>query len=290
VRQAGFTLVELLVVVFLLSAVALSAVSFVSEEDAQLRYEDTRTRLESIRSAIGGHPAQATAGKAPASGFYADVGRYPSDPQELLEQSGLPAYAPSTGVGWRGPYLRVLPTFDGSLRYPDGWGRDWTWTEVVVGPGPELRVVSAGDDGVFGAGAGYAADFPADATPALLVPDDVTLDLQGWQVFVELTTTGGLSAQDLSLELLHPQDGAAASATSSPQTVTLAPGTSAVVGFDYPAGAALRVAWGRRALRIVDDTGAVEGAGPAARVLLVPRGALPTSGATAPLFTWSLDP
>ena len=50
----GFTLIELLVVVAVLSSVALLAFGVATEDRAQLRYNDTRTRLGQLERAILG--------------------------------------------------------------------------------------------------------------------------------------------------------------------------------------------------------------------------------------------
>jgi hypothetical protein len=51
----------------------------------QVRYEQTRERLERIREAILGNPRQIINGQQAVSGFVADMGRLPVDLHELLE-------------------------------------------------------------------------------------------------------------------------------------------------------------------------------------------------------------
>ena len=46
--ESGFTLLELMLVVFILSALALTASAFVDNHDDQFRFEDTRRRVPSI--------------------------------------------------------------------------------------------------------------------------------------------------------------------------------------------------------------------------------------------------
>ena len=81
--ETGFTLLELLLVVTILSSLALATVSFVENEDNQLRFEDTRARLERIRSAVLGpeYPDGRT-----LSGYAVDNGKLPESIKDLLER------------------------------------------------------------------------------------------------------------------------------------------------------------------------------------------------------------
>ena len=55
-HRLGFTLLELLLVVFILSLIALSAVAIADRADEQLRYDDTNQHLQLIRRATIGDP------------------------------------------------------------------------------------------------------------------------------------------------------------------------------------------------------------------------------------------
>lgn len=117
-RRAGFTLIELLLVIIILAAIAGAAVASLETAtgDARIRDEDTRNRLERLRSAILGPEGAAT-----PQGFVADVGRLPylaGQPSGLTEL----VVNPNGVAGWRGPYLRTLPGAGGALELPDGWG------------------------------------------------------------------------------------------------------------------------------------------------------------------------
>ncbi|MFH1659462.1 MAG: type II secretion system protein [Pseudomonadota bacterium] len=87
----GFTLIELLVVVAVLSAASLLAFGVFSEDRTQIRYDDTRQRLQILRRAILGHNGPAT-GEASA-GFVADNGAPPADLVTLLQVGALQARA-----------------------------------------------------------------------------------------------------------------------------------------------------------------------------------------------------
>ncbi len=143
-RRAGFTLLELLLVVFLLAAVAASAATLVDQVDLQGRHDLTRSRREQVRRAILGDPSRSVNGQPVVSGFVADMGRLPGSLRELLEPldaAGSPLAAWSldaargVGAGWRGPYaqgaelerfvglgLGGLPSARESPALRDGWG------------------------------------------------------------------------------------------------------------------------------------------------------------------------
>ena len=84
-RQTGFTLVEMTVVLLLITLMASVAVRETAELGFQTRYEQTQERLEMIRQAILGNPKQIINGQQAVSGFVADMGRLPVDLHELLE-------------------------------------------------------------------------------------------------------------------------------------------------------------------------------------------------------------
>jgi prepilin-type N-terminal cleavage/methylation domain-containing protein len=139
--QLGFTLVELLLVILVLSSLALATTFLVDGLYEQSRFDDTKTRLQQIRQAIVGDTSRTLNGQPEIRGFVADMGRLPLNIKELLEigdqvpwaLNALSAGDISSGIspvltirldaGWRGPYLDTLPdSSDGQRRFRDGWG------------------------------------------------------------------------------------------------------------------------------------------------------------------------
>lgn len=229
-RERGFTLLELLVVVFILSSLAMLTSSFVESSDEQLRFADTRTRLLRVREGVVG-PDRALLDSQPTiGGFVADVGRLPADLTELLERGALPPWhfeaRAGLWAGWRGPYVEPQLERDANgsaLRtYRDGWRNrggpplfGWKLFRVDRRAGT-LALQSFGADGRAG-GSGYAADQPVD--PVIVKPGDHIVDLRGLAVEVTLDNR---SAEPLELRLMvmFPKDGSFAWSTAWPQSAS----------------------------------------------------------------------
>ena len=121
-RGAGFTLVELLVVLGIIGMIAAIAAPQVLGYLGKAKVQTTRTQLSNVGQAL--------------ELFYIDHGRYPSTEEGL---TGLTA----------GSYLR------GRTALLDGWGNPFIY-ERASGPDP-FTLVSLGGDGRPG-GEGEAAD------------------------------------------------------------------------------------------------------------------------------------
>jgi len=233
----GLTLLELMVVVFILAAVATTAASVVSEADDQARYELTSSRLEQLREAILGRPDG-------RSGFASDMGRLPASVDELLVAPADPAARftwqgadpdPRLGVGWRGPYLDRAP--GAGQGYGDGWGLssvapDWGWTlsfSSADGGAPldQLSVSSLGRDGAAGGVEPYDEDRRLDLTR-----DRWQVELSGWSLDVELQNPSPSTfSGDLRLQLEFVSRGGIGQRLSDSVPVNLAAQESQVTPF-----------------------------------------------------------
>lgn len=243
--QRGFTLLELLLVVAILSSLALAATTLVDNQDNQERFEATRERLDDIRRAIVGDSRRTANGQTELSGFVADMGRLPANLQELIQEpadcdhktAGTQGcswtYESGSGLwgGWHGPYLGVLAESGGAKAYRDGWGNGgaapnygWKFEATdrdATPPGsPDefdntLQVQSYGSDGSSAnADPGpYDEEYPPAGNLVELY--DHQVNVKGWSVTVSffnpnLPANGPFPspATTLYLRLCYPTNGA----------------------------------------------------------------------------------
>jgi general secretion pathway protein G len=133
--QAGFTLVEMLVVItiigMIMALVGPRVLNYLSESKAKA----AKIQIESFSSAL--------------DLYYLDLGRYPNS------NEGLAALTRSNNAqGWNGPYLRggVVPN--------DPWGHSYLYRSP--GERAPYEVISLGSDGQEG-GSGTAADIASSS-------------------------------------------------------------------------------------------------------------------------------
>lgn len=229
----GFTLIELLVVVAVLSAASLLAFGVFSEDRTQIRYDDTRQRLQILRRAILGQNGPAAAGEASA-GFVADNGALPTDLVTLLQPGALSARAVRSPIfdpkpddsscandgsaddialtdpaaqlvkGHGGDYLGGLAV---NGRFRDGWGNvattddagNFGWSTVFDGTAKTLAIASLGLDNASSPAG--STDFAADVG-LTVAANDWLLPIGGWTVTVRNTRGTDIPANKLSLSLL----------------------------------------------------------------------------------------
>jgi general secretion pathway protein G len=131
-RQAGFTLLELLVVIVIIGLLAGYVAPRYFSQVGRSEIQVARSQIDSLEKAL--------------DQFRLDVRRYPS-PEEGL---GALVARPSAAASWNGPYLKkAVP--------PDPWGRPYVYRAPGSKPGYEFELVSLGRDGKAG-GSGEDAD------------------------------------------------------------------------------------------------------------------------------------
>lgn len=195
-RSRGFTLLEMLLVLFLIGLMASAGLMLTENVEDQARYDETKRRMELVRRAIVGDTARSINGSAEIGGFAADMGRLPDCLAELLAPfdcadpaNPLPLWSEDANsglaAGWRGPYVQALPDFDGARRLPDAYGNDdggpnFGWG--FLNDAGAIRLQSSGLNGIFDGASGD--DYPAGATldlvPALVNVFDYRVDFRHW--------------------------------------------------------------------------------------------------------------
>jgi general secretion pathway protein G len=132
VASAGYTLIEMLVVLtiisLLLGLVGPRVLSYLGES----RVKTTRLQIESFGSAL--------------DLFYLDAGRYPTGSEGLDALTQRPSNVPI----WNGPYLK------GGKVPADPWGHPYQYRSSIERV-PPYEILSLGSDGREG-GSGTAAD------------------------------------------------------------------------------------------------------------------------------------
>jgi prepilin-type N-terminal cleavage/methylation domain-containing protein len=151
-KNAGFTLLELVVVVAVMGLISSMAMDLYTDNTNQTRYDLTKKRVEEIRYAIIGDDSRTLNGQPTISGYIADTGKVPTEIRQLILKEyciGDPLYFTKnhcesggetwknqeTEINWKGPYLKTLTsekltrTINGALVisnvpvFRDGWGR-----------------------------------------------------------------------------------------------------------------------------------------------------------------------
>lgn len=185
-KNAGFTLLELVVVVAVMGLISSMAMDVYTDNSNQKRFEATKQRLTEIKFAIIGDPQMRVGSQAVLSGFFKDMERYPRNVKELTENltsqtypnSGLciTNYIPDDSIinettcttasgtwvdktddkdNWKGPYIHSLQSSDGTTTFVDAWGVDFNW--AFNNTPVSLQITSYGLNRISG-GSGYEAD------------------------------------------------------------------------------------------------------------------------------------
>ena len=146
-RSSGFSLIEVIVVIAVISILASMAVPYAVQVIDQSRTEATRKEIEAIHKAIVGDPALGTAG------YVGDMGRLPQAPAYLGQLNTQVPGQPnrSTGslgvkMGWWGPYINT--GFDANAYRRDEWGTDYAYnpgTGEIRSAGPDRNLNTADD-------------------------------------------------------------------------------------------------------------------------------------------------
>ena len=127
-NNRGMTLLELLLVVTILSAVAWMSLGVVGNRSDQFHFDETRRRLDHLRYGLIGDSSRSLNGQSQISGYIADMGKLPDSIDNLLLQGSQAAYAYDATyglwAGWHGPYITATEHSSGP-DFKDGWGNSW---------------------------------------------------------------------------------------------------------------------------------------------------------------------
>jgi general secretion pathway protein G len=206
-RRRGFSLIEVIVVIAVISILAAMAVPYAAKLIDQSKEEATKKEMEELSNAIMGDP------KIPTGGFYGDVGRLPNNLDQLYNRIAPPLPAPPQGppgggtlgvkVGWYGPYIN---TGYAPLGYQtDAWGRPYAYSPIGAQAG---QIRSQGPDGALGT----ADDILYPSNPLTVTTGRLTVNLFVWDnstgVFVaNPQTTSGFPAMTSAVRFYYSNNG-----------------------------------------------------------------------------------
>jgi general secretion pathway protein G len=184
-RAAGFTLIEIIVIVSVMAILAATVTPAVVQQIVDARVTATRIEAETLHDAIVGDHAQSR------FGFVGDIGRLPTALTELAQRGGLPAYTTATtrriGMGWRGPYVNAGTSASDYLT--DAFGRSYTLSSGQVrSPGPD-GIANTADDIVYPPSP-PAVSGNVSATVKTVVTGKTVVDPNGYRVQLFYASNG----------------------------------------------------------------------------------------------------
>lgn len=167
---AGFTFIELVLVMLVLSIAAGIAVRQFGASADSAKMEHTRREMDALAKAIVGDPATYNAGSQADFGYVGDNGVLPSSLDHLITN-------PGSWTTWDGPYMdKGLGATDFKT---DGWGTTYTLTSATLrstGSGTTYDKVLAASVGALTANtvSGTVVD-ASQSTPGATYKDSVRI-------------------------------------------------------------------------------------------------------------------
>ena len=216
-NQKGFTLIEVLMVVLLITILAVVSIAVLPDTINESRFNQTVAKLNEIRNSMIGNPDIREGTTRTSFGYLGDVGSLPPGPTiveavaALLARGAIPAFAVNSsvrfGFGWNGPYLTGVNTSTNFTK--DAWGNLIVYSPAASPP----TLISRGADGAVG-GTGFDQDITVTLPTELTTATVSGFICQGGGPFtgsadVELNYpdgSGALTAHPTSLKNLVPAD------------------------------------------------------------------------------------
>lgn len=142
--NAGFTIVELLMVILLVSILSAVALPQFIDFRTDAKIAVTKEKLNAFKLALLGDARQVVNGQPTSPGFIKNLGSPPSSLNDLVAIGSQASYDPFSKRGWNGPYL---DSSESSWNL-DGWGTALVYNSVsrsITSCGPDKTCGNADD-------------------------------------------------------------------------------------------------------------------------------------------------
>lgn len=127
-KPAGFTLIELVIIVIVLGIVAAVAIPKIGNIIDGSKTAATKEEMQRLKKAIMGNSAVTSGGGFSDRGYRGDVKSFPPNLTGLVSKpGGVAAWSPYTRLGWNGPYI---DSTNGDY-LKDGWGVNYAYDSTA---------------------------------------------------------------------------------------------------------------------------------------------------------------
>jgi len=125
---AGFTLVELVLIIVVLGIVAAVAIPKIGGIITGSKTSATKEEMMRLKAAIMGNSAATSGGRPSDRGYRGDVGSFPPNLTGLaVKPAAAAVWNPYTRLGWHGPYIDST----GGDYLKDGWGVNYVYDSTA---------------------------------------------------------------------------------------------------------------------------------------------------------------